>query len=143
MQQMATVVVQRSRTYINRFRQIDLYMDGQKVGSIANGQALSFAIPPGPHTLQAKLDWWSSPVKTFTAVEGTTTFSLDGFRQHRVVMVSLLVLSMGHLFMQAVFRSDVLIYILMPGLMLLAGFLIVGRHRYLSLDLVAQEGAPS
>ena len=57
---MATIEFQRTNEYHNRYRDIKLFVDGQQIGLISNGEKKSFSIAPGNHTIIAKIDWCSS-----------------------------------------------------------------------------------
>lgn len=58
---MATIKLQRTSEYINRMRDYHILIDGQKVGTIANGETKEFETTNGQHSLIAKIDWCSSP----------------------------------------------------------------------------------
>ncbi len=57
---MPTLVINRTNEYANRWRAIDIYVDGQKIGGVSNGETKQFEIPVGTHTVCAKIDWCSS-----------------------------------------------------------------------------------
>lgn len=52
-----TIQVTRISQWANAQRSINLFIDGDKVGSIRDGESIPFKVSKGKHTLQAKLDW--------------------------------------------------------------------------------------
>src|SRR6478609_7965846 len=63
---MATITLQRSNEFINRMRDYHIYIDGKKVGNIANGETKEFEITNGQHSIEAKIDWCRSPIVNFS-----------------------------------------------------------------------------
>ena len=49
-----------------------VYIDGKKEGAIRENETLHFDLSEGEHTIQLKIDWCSSPMRTFTAEAGKT-----------------------------------------------------------------------
>lgn len=77
---MAVVMIIRINEFANRYRDIRLYINGNKAGMISNSQAREFIVPPGTHTLQAKIDWCSSNKLTFPISDmETKKFNLASF----------------------------------------------------------------
>ena len=52
-----------------------VYIDGKKEGAIREGETKQFEVSEGTHTLQMKIDWCSSPLRTFTAEAGKTVYA--------------------------------------------------------------------
>ena len=58
----ATLVVERTgQAWIDRARAYQIVVDGAVKGSVRCGRELSLALPPGAHTVRARLDWTGSP----------------------------------------------------------------------------------
>ena len=73
-QQQGTLVVSRARDgYRDRFRRYKVFIDDAQVGLIGRGQTLRFDLPAGPHRLQLRIAWCSSPTLTATVEAGETT----------------------------------------------------------------------
>jgi hypothetical protein len=53
---MATIKILRTSEYVNRIRDYQIYLDGQKVGTVANGETIRLDTTKGDHTLIAKID---------------------------------------------------------------------------------------
>lgn len=69
---MALLQLTRSSEYANRLRDIHIYIDGAKAGSLSNGQTKDFPLTAGNHVVQAKIDWCSSKKLSFTVTENET-----------------------------------------------------------------------
>lgn len=79
---MASVQVQRISEYANRLRDIHIYIDGKKAGSVSNGKNIDFPLPPGNYILQAKIDWCSSNKLAITVRENENpVIRLSSFAQ--------------------------------------------------------------
>ena len=51
-----------------------MFLDGTLLGKIAPGQSQSFDVSTGDHTIQAKIDWASTPQVPFHLEEKPVTF---------------------------------------------------------------------
>lgn len=58
---MASIVLNRVSTWAHSLRSYDVILDGQKIGTIDNGQTWKLECSPGPHTLALKVDWSKTP----------------------------------------------------------------------------------
>jgi len=56
----ATIVVKRTSQFMNKFRSIQIYIDGRQVGIVKDGQSVSFRVASGRHEVYAKIDWQTS-----------------------------------------------------------------------------------
>ena len=57
---MPTLIVRRARGGSDRLRRYRILLDGVAVGQLLQGEALSVAVEPGRHELQARIDWCGS-----------------------------------------------------------------------------------
>jgi hypothetical protein len=86
---MATLMINRSSEYANALRNIKIFLDNKEIGTIANGEAKEFDVPEGVHTLQAKIDWCSSPKTTFIITStGKKSYNLSSFCEPQQVWAS-------------------------------------------------------
>ncbi|MBS1783052.1 MAG: hypothetical protein JSS78_08290 [Bacteroidetes bacterium] len=69
---MATLRIQRNNEFINKARNYCIYVDGQKAGTIANGETKDFIVTSGQHQVVAKIDWCSSPTIFVNATDADT-----------------------------------------------------------------------
>lgn len=66
-----TVRVERQhQAWVDRARSYTVVLDGRKVGKLRNGQAAEYAISPGAHVLQVRLDWSGSQRLAFDTLDG-------------------------------------------------------------------------
>ncbi|MEL6194127.1 MAG: hypothetical protein AAFR66_18850 [Bacteroidota bacterium] len=67
---MAKLTIQRKFEFSYGFRGFDILIDGEDTGAIGMNNQREFELSPGEHTVQAKVDWFSTPLHTFTLEEG-------------------------------------------------------------------------
>jgi hypothetical protein len=48
--------IRRTSQLANRFREIDILLDQNKIGSVKNGEVIEYSIAPDKYILQAKID---------------------------------------------------------------------------------------
>jgi len=65
METMAQIIIHRGRQYFGVFRQLELFLDGAKMGGVSYNQRKSFPIEGGRHELLVKMDWCISQPFTF------------------------------------------------------------------------------
>jgi hypothetical protein len=59
----ATIEVHRSEDDArDRGRVYWIKIDGKRAGKLRRGETAKYPVPPGPHTVQARIDWTGSPV---------------------------------------------------------------------------------
>lgn len=132
---MARIVIVRPNEYINRFRAINLYLDGKKLGEVFNDESEEFDIPKGEHTLVAKIDWCGSPQMSFNISDNDTqTFELSGFRHSKLLVPVCVGLFIMHFLMQYFFHQQLSIFFILPLLLVLVFYISIGRNQYLSLE---------
>ncbi|MFL5807901.1 MAG: hypothetical protein ACJ749_00190 [Flavisolibacter sp.] len=131
---MARLIVQRTSEYNNRLRHFRIFIDGEEVDKIANGETMEFHLTPGRHRLYSKIDWCSSQEISFDISDGETKmFKLGGFRHGNWIIP----LSVGFVVLGSLFRAtagvDYVLYLMIPGFLLLVYYLTIGRKKYLTL----------
>ncbi len=52
-----TIEIKRVKQYANKARAIGIYINGQKVDTIKDGETKSFELNPGNNEIFAKIDW--------------------------------------------------------------------------------------
>jgi hypothetical protein len=78
---MAKIRIRRTNEWINKTRQIGVYLDNQKIGTISSGETKEFVIPPGQHKVRAKIDWCGSKDLTCQIHETEIkTLTISGFK---------------------------------------------------------------
>ncbi len=73
-QEQGTLVVSRAPDGgRDRFRRYKVFVDDTQVGLIGRGQTVRFDLPAGPHRLQLRIAWCSSPTLTAMVEPGEAT----------------------------------------------------------------------
>ena len=131
---MAKIIIKRTSEYNNRLRDYQLFLDGIKIGTLANGQTASFETTPGQHTVVAKIDWCSSPELTLTLNEtDQKQLTVGGFKHGNWIMPVAGGLIGIHFLLKMAFDIKYGIFLVIPAFILLIYYLTVGRKKYLTL----------
>ena len=69
---MAKIKIQRTSKFTNKMRDYQIFIDGQKVGKISDGETKEFEVTTGKHSVTAKVDWCSSPDVLINIGDGET-----------------------------------------------------------------------
>jgi hypothetical protein len=69
---MAKIIFKRTHQWANKFRNIDVDINGLKKLSIADGQEQQVEVDAGKIVLSAKIDWTKSPVLELEIAENET-----------------------------------------------------------------------
>ena len=67
---MSTLRICRNRAWQDKLRAYKIVIDGKEVGSVSEGMEATFALEPGDHTVQLKIDWCNSPVVNISLAPG-------------------------------------------------------------------------
>jgi hypothetical protein len=65
--------VNRPSMYFAKFRAYPIFVNGEKVGSVKDGAALTVPLPPGGHEVWSKIDWKKSNTAKIRIEAGITT----------------------------------------------------------------------
>jgi len=66
------IVIHRTSQYANKVRSIGIYINGQKAGTIEDGEVKEFFVSPGSSEIRAKIDWCRTRPLTLNLQEGQT-----------------------------------------------------------------------
>jgi hypothetical protein len=131
---MPKILISRSKEYTNRFRQATIYLDGEKIGSIGNGDTKSFDVPDGKHSLYAKIDWGSSRPLDFSLMgDEKKYFRLSGFRYSNVLTPVTFAIVLVHLVCSSVFGIRWIVLLAIPSFLVLLYYITVAKKDYLLL----------
>ena len=84
---MPTIRLKRTSEYNNRMRDYKIFIDGQQIGTIANGETKDFPTTVGQHIVTAKVDWCSSPdISVDINDNQTKNLKVGGFRNGQFLM---------------------------------------------------------
>lgn len=132
---MATVMIERSNEMNNRLRDYGVYIDGEKVGVIANGETKEFEIGFGRHLIYCKIDWCSSPQISFEATDDELKiFKVGGFKNGNwMVPAAIAVIIISYVLQYLEVKIFYLAVLIIPFFLLLVYYLTIGRKKYLTL----------
>ncbi len=132
---MITVIIERSNELFNRLRDYGVYIDGEKMGTIANGETKQFELSLGEHTLCCKIDWCSSPELKFNTTEDLIKiFKVGAYRNAKLIMPLTSILLCIFLFLKFSGLNSGYYSLAFISIFLLSiYFVTIGRKRYLTL----------
>lgn len=137
---MTTIRLKRTSEYNNRMRDYKIFIDGQQVGTIANGETKDFPTTVGQHIVTAKVDWCSSPdISVDINDNQTKNLKVGGFRNGQFLMPIGLGLIVLHFILSKFADFDYTIFLVAPLFLLLVYYLTIGRKNYLTLEEINEN----
>ena len=133
---MATLIIKRTSEWNNRMRDIRIYLDGERIGFIGNGQTKEFDVEAGIHSLHTKIDWCGSETITIELSDDESKeVELSGFKLGKWMVPFALIISVFYFVFGSRTDFSPLLYIglLIPFLVYLIYILTIGRNKYLLL----------
>lgn len=133
---MAKLIIQRTSEWNNRMRDIGIYLDGEKIGTIGNGQTREFEIEPGEHQVRTKVDWCGSKTVNFIVADTEIQkVELSGFKFGKWLMPVVLIFSVIYFaFGERIgFDPVTFLVLILPVGGYLFYHLTIGRNNYLRL----------
>jgi hypothetical protein len=118
-------------------RDIGIYLDGEKIGVIGNGEVKEFETESGAHILKSKIDWCGSETLTIKLSDNETKkIELSGFKFGKFMMPIALVISIIYFAFGQQLNLDPMLFLLLiaPFGLYLVYHLTLGRNKYLILD---------
>jgi len=68
----ARLTITRAEVHSGALRNLNIFMDGEKIGSVGILKTVEFEVTPGDHEIYVKMDWTESPKERFTIGSGET-----------------------------------------------------------------------
>jgi hypothetical protein len=132
---MATLKVIRTSEYNNKFRDFQIYVNGKKIGSIADGEEKLFEVTSGVHNIRAKIDWCSSPqISININQDDIKTLKVAGYKYGKWIMPASLCLIVLHLILSNFFDFPYLQYLIFASFSLLVYYITIGKNQYLTIS---------
>lgn len=132
---MATIRIKRTSEYNNRIRDYKIFVDGQQVGTIANGETKDFPTTVGQHIVTAKIDWCSSPNISIELKENqTSNLKVGGFKYGQILMPIGFGLIALHFILTIFADFYYTIFLVVAFFPLLLYYLTIGRKKYLTVE---------
>lgn len=137
---MATIRLKRTSEYNNIIRDYKIFIDGQQVGAIANGETKDFATSSGQHTITAKIDWCSSPdISIDLKDDETKILKVGGFKNGQLLMTIGIGLIVLHFILASFANFYYILFLVTPLFLLLVYYLTIGRKKYLTLNEIREK----
>ena len=134
---MATIRLKRTSEYNNRTKDFKIFIDGQQVGTIANGETKNFPSTVGKHIVTAKIDWCRSPDISIDVEENQTgKLEVGGFKNGQLLMPIGLGLIVLHFILSKFADFNYTIFLIVPLFLLLVYYLTIGSKKYLTLEKI-------
>lgn len=133
---MAKLIIKRTSEWNNRMRDVGIYLDGEKIGVIGNGQIKEFEITEGEHQLKTKIDWCGSQTMIFSLIDPETQkVQLSGFKLGKWIMPISLIISLIYFAFGQKLELDPMLFLvlILPAGLYLIYHLTMGRNNYLRL----------
>ncbi len=129
---MPRLIVNRKSHWINKMRNIGLYLDDHKIGTIGNGDMEEFTVTAGPHTIRAKLDWCGSNKHNFIITNNETyTVAVEPYKYATALLAIEMGLLAVHLIAKFLYEIDYIIWLIIPFFMVSLYYTTFGYNRYL------------
>ena len=87
---MPVLVIRRGDGWGDRFRSYDVLVDGARRGLVRAKQAISIELPAGEHTIELRIDLYSSPMLPVTLSEAGLTLECGPNRHPLLAGLALL-----------------------------------------------------
>ena len=129
---MPRLIVKRKSRWINNMRNIGLYLDNDKIGTIGNGDMEEFTVTAGQHTIKARLDWCASNIHSFTISDHETyTVAVEPYQYANSLLAIEIVLLAVHFILKYLYEIDYIIWLIIPFFMANLYYMTFGYNRYL------------
>jgi len=131
---MTKLKIIRESRWLSRLRNLNIYLDGKKIGEIGNWQIMEYNIPPGTHFVKGKIDWCGSNDLHFSGSDDEViNLKLCSFKYENYVMVASAVIPGLYLFTKHFFNLNIFIWPVYALLLLYIYYLTIGRNKLLRL----------
>jgi len=143
MQSKGKIILTRPSAWMNRFRPYSVFIDDVHAANLKNGSSEEFILPPGMHSVQCKIAWYSSTVYTVSIDQGSVEYLLvkSGVRYYALMLLSLFAgviinLVYSHILMERPFGIFVLqLALILPALLYMLYYMTVGKKNYLVIEV--------
>jgi len=134
---MAKIKITRPKDRFPFSREINIFLDEKKIGTISQGENKKFDIPSGPHLLKVKYDWRGSkdfPITISDNENKRVIISVLNYENYLFIITGGILLL--HYFLNYKFKIDFIVLLDIPFFLLLAYVMTFGRNYYLKLTEV-------
>jgi hypothetical protein len=121
-------------------RDFKIFIDGQQVGDIGNGETKEFSVAVGKHNVIAKIDWCSSPDVAIEIKDNETKeLRVSSFKNGNWLMPLAGGIIALHFILKITLNIEYIIFLAIPVFVILVYYLTIGRKNYLTLDEVNEN----
>ena len=133
---MAKLIISRRKEWQNKSRKFKLFIDGEQIDVINDGEIKEINLSQGKHTIVFKVDWCSSPELEFDfSDDKTRAIEVSGYKLMRWIYPIFLLIFGAFLIAKWIFEIyiDELMYVSIPIILILFYYLTLGRKKYLTV----------
>ena len=131
---MPALKIYRESEHSNKLRNYKIFIDGEFVGTIADGETLDFPISYGNHTVMASIDWCGSPDVEVTLSENEIKkMKISSFKIPIKFLPMGIILFILSFILTTYFKFTWALLLLTPLPMIPLYYVTFGRKKYLSL----------
>jgi hypothetical protein len=134
---MNKLIIKRNSEWNNRLRNFGVYINGEKVGVIGNGETKEFDVEVGNHEILTKIDWCRSRIIEIEIKENENkTIELSGFKYGNIILPITLGILALYFIGEKLFEINlnVLLGIAFIGIFYPFFFITFGKNRYLRIS---------
>ena len=134
---MAIIKIYRKKEFNNMFRNYQIFIDEQNVGTLANGEVKEFEILEGEHYIKAEIDWCGSPKVIVKVNENETNeLKIGGFKNANLFIVSTFFILITHFILLNTLNFGYTILLVIPTFLVPFYYLTFGRNQYLRINQI-------
>ncbi|MCJ8163767.1 hypothetical protein MKJ04_02870 [Pontibacter sp. E15-1] len=136
---MPTLIISRPSEWNSRFRNYEIFLNGDKLGDVANGKAKEFEVPVGTHTVTATIDWCGSQEHQIAVTANEAReIKVSGFAPGKWLVPFNLAMLLVYFILNLAFNVEVmfLLLLVLPMFLYQAYFMTFGRNKFLRLAVV-------
>ena len=134
---MAKLIISRRKEWQNRGRQFKIFVDGENIDLIKNGEIKELDLKSGNHKVKFKIDWCESQeVEIEIPEDKSRSLEVSGFKIGRWVL-PFFNLTLAAFFLIKVFLDQTikeLVYVSIPFLLIMMYYLTIGRKKYIEVS---------
>lgn len=134
---MGKLIISRRKEWQNRGRKFKIFIDGENIDLIKNGEIKELDLKSGNHKVQFKIDWYgSSEVQVEIPEDKSISLEVKGFKIGRWAL-PFFNLTLASFFLIKVFMDQTikeLAYLSIPFLLIMLYYLTFGRKKYIEIS---------
>ena len=133
---MTKIRIERNSEWNNKAREIGIYIDGEKVGTINDGETQDYVVENGKHEIYAKIDWCrSQKIELNVAENETAILKLTGFKYGTWILPIIFGIMLLYFLGKYALNFDLnfLIWIMAITFLYPMYYITFGKNRYLIL----------